>query len=168
MRTVTEDELHGILASVPGTPRVVASGNYATPRHALRILDAAVPEHRLHMLNAQPGSPDREGVSYETAFVGPAMRSHPRPAYFPCRLSLVPYLLRQRLQPDIVLLHTSRPHGDLTAAEPKKLRYRLLHVAARITRSGRRTRLRIATQWPWAADLVSAFARLTALPRPAS
>jgi hypothetical protein len=46
------------------------------------------------------------------------------------------------------------------------LRYRLLHVAARITRSGRRTRLRIAENWPWATDLVNAFTRLAALPRP--
>ena len=56
--------------------------------------------------------------------------------------------------------------GDLAAAEPKKLRYRLLHVAARITRTARRTRLRIAEGWPWAADLTSAFHRLAALPRP--
>jgi Transposase DDE domain group 1 len=56
--------------------------------------------------------------------------------------------------------------GDLAKAEPKKLRYRLLHVAARITRSARRTRLRIAEHWPWAADLVTAFARLAALPKP--
>jgi hypothetical protein len=56
--------------------------------------------------------------------------------------------------------------GDLALAEPKKLRYRLLHVAARITRSARRTRLRIAEHWPWATDLVTAFARLAALPRP--
>jgi hypothetical protein len=34
--------------------------------------------------------------------------------------------------------------GELAAAEPKKPRYRLLNVAARITRSARRTRLRIA------------------------
>lgn len=56
--------------------------------------------------------------------------------------------------------------GELAKAEPKKLRYRLLHVAARITRSGRRTRLRIAENWPWATDLVNAFTRLAALPRP--
>jgi hypothetical protein len=56
--------------------------------------------------------------------------------------------------------------GELAAAEPKKLRYRLLHVAARITRTARRTRLRIAERWPWAGDLVNAFTRLTALPRP--
>jgi hypothetical protein len=35
-------------------------------------------------------------------------------------------------------------HGDLAKAEPKTLRYRLLHVAARITRTARRTRLAIA------------------------
>lgn len=56
--------------------------------------------------------------------------------------------------------------GDLAAAEPKKLRYRLLHVAARLTRSARQTRLRIAEHWPWATDLVTAFTRLTELPRP--
>jgi hypothetical protein len=56
--------------------------------------------------------------------------------------------------------------GDLAAAEPKKLRYRLLHVPARITRSARRTRLRIAEHWPWAPQLVTAFTRLAALPQP--
>jgi hypothetical protein len=56
--------------------------------------------------------------------------------------------------------------GELAKAEPKKLRYRLLHVAARIARSARRTRLRIAEHWPWATDLATAFTRLQALPRP--
>jgi hypothetical protein len=56
--------------------------------------------------------------------------------------------------------------GDLALAEPKKLRYRLLHVAARITRSARQTRLRIAQGWPWADQLVTAFDRLAALPQP--
>jgi hypothetical protein len=56
--------------------------------------------------------------------------------------------------------------GELAAAEPKKLRYRLLHVAARITRGGRRIRLRIAETWPWATELAAAFINLAALPRP--
>ncbi len=56
--------------------------------------------------------------------------------------------------------------GELATAEPKMLRYRLLHVAARITRTARRTRLRIAEGRPWAGDLVNAFTRLTAPPRP--
>ncbi len=58
------------------------------------------------------------------------------------------------------------PDGELTAAEPKKLRYRLLHVPTRITRSARRTYLRIAATWSWAQHLVTAFGRLTALPTP--
>lgn len=57
-------------------------------------------------------------------------------------------------------------HGELATAEPKKLRYRLLHVAGRLTRSARQTRLRIAEHWPWARDLVAAFDRLAALPQP--
>jgi hypothetical protein len=57
--------------------------------------------------------------------------------------------------------------GDLAKAEPKKLRYRLLHVAARITRTARRTRLAIAACWPWTDALTRAFSNLTALPRPA-
>lgn len=53
--------------------------------------------------------------------------------------------------------------GDLTRAEPKRLRYCLLHVAGHITRSARRTRLRIAQGWPWALHLAAAFDRLAAL-----
>ena len=56
--------------------------------------------------------------------------------------------------------------GTLAVAEPKKLRYQLLHVAARLTRTARQTRLRIAETWPWATDLATAFTRLTGLPRP--
>ncbi len=56
--------------------------------------------------------------------------------------------------------------GDLARAEPKRLRYRLLHVAGRITRSGRRRRLHLPARWPWAADLLAAFSRLRALPTP--
>jgi hypothetical protein len=58
--------------------------------------------------------------------------------------------------------------GELARAEPKKLRYRLLHTAARLTHGGRQTRLRIADNWPWATDLVNAFTRLAALPQPAT
>jgi hypothetical protein len=57
--------------------------------------------------------------------------------------------------------------ANLARAEPKKLRYRLLHVAARTTRTARRTRLAIAADWPWTDALTSAFHRLAALPRPA-
>jgi hypothetical protein len=54
--------------------------------------------------------------------------------------------------------------GELAVAEPKTLRYRLLHLAARIVRHARRTILRLQATWPWAAALARAFARLRALP----
>jgi hypothetical protein len=54
--------------------------------------------------------------------------------------------------------------GHLAVAEPKTLRYRLLHVAARIIRHARRTILRLQATWPWATALARAFARLRALP----
>ncbi len=54
--------------------------------------------------------------------------------------------------------------GDLAKAEPKRLRYRLLHVAARLAFHARTATLRLQASWPWARDLAAAFARLKALP----
>jgi Transposase DDE domain group 1 len=54
--------------------------------------------------------------------------------------------------------------GQLATAEPKRLRHRLLHVAGRVVRHGRRTRLRLQADWPWAQRLAAAFARLRASP----
>ena len=53
---------------------------------------------------------------------------------------------------------------DLATYEPKRLRYRLLHVAGRSVRHARGVRLRLPRSWPWAQTLASAFARLQALP----
>jgi hypothetical protein len=47
--------------------------------------------------------------------------------------------------------------GDLVKAEPKTLRYKILHAAARITSGARRRHLKIQATWPWAADIVTAF-----------
>lgn len=54
----------------------------------------------------------------------------------------------------------------LASAEPKTLRYRLLHVPARLTRSARQRRLRIPASWPWVDDVVRFFARIAAIPQP--
>jgi Transposase DDE domain group 1 len=43
-------------------------------------------------------------------------------------------------------------NGTLAVAEPKTLRYRLLHVAARIVRHARRLILRLQHSWPWAVE----------------
>jgi Transposase DDE domain group 1 len=54
--------------------------------------------------------------------------------------------------------------GDLAKAEPKRLRYRLLHVAGRLAFSGRRAKLHLQRTWPWATELTAAFEKLKALP----
>jgi hypothetical protein len=56
--------------------------------------------------------------------------------------------------------------GELARAEPKRLRYRLLHVAARLAFHARKATLRIHHAWPWAQALADAFRRLKALPAP--
>jgi hypothetical protein len=54
--------------------------------------------------------------------------------------------------------------GELRKAEPKRLRYRLLHVAGRLAFSGRRAKLHLQRTWPWATELAAAFEKLKALP----
>jgi acyl-CoA hydrolase len=111
MRIVSEARLASLLTVRPHAPRVVAGGNFATPWQALAVLDAAVAEYRLFALNAQPGMPDRDGVTLESPFVGAGMRGRERLRYFPGRLSLVPVMLTGVLPPDIVLVQTSTPAG---------------------------------------------------------
>ena len=55
--------------------------------------------------------------------------------------------------------------GDLAKAEPKTLRYRVLHSAARLVRGGRRRRLKIQATWPWAEAITAAWQRIDALPQ---
>ncbi|MEI5674604.1 MULTISPECIES: acetyl-CoA hydrolase/transferase family protein [unclassified Nocardioides] len=102
-------DLRTALARLPENPRVVVTGNHATPWHLLGLVDEALASYRLWALNGQPGLPDREGVVLESSFVGPAQRRSPRLRYVPARLSMVPRLFADRLPPDLVVLHTTRP-----------------------------------------------------------
>src|SRR4051812_694047 len=54
--------------------------------------------------------------------------------------------------------------GQLARAEPKKLRYRLLHTAGRLAFHARQAVLRLPRSWLGAGDPAAAFARLAALP----
>jgi hypothetical protein len=53
--------------------------------------------------------------------------------------------------------------GDLAVAEPRTLRYRLLHVAGRLVNRARQTWLRLPEHWPWSADLLAAYQQLAAI-----
>lgn len=109
MRMVSDSGLAAVVSALPGVPRVVAGGNFATPWQALAVIDEAIAEYRLFMLNAQQGVPDRDGVILESAFIGPGMRDRKGLRYYPCRLSLVPVMLTGTLPPDVVLVQTSPP-----------------------------------------------------------
>jgi len=54
--------------------------------------------------------------------------------------------------------------GTARRWEPKRLRLRIFAVAGRLARSGRRLRLRLAENWPWAREITAAITRLQALP----
>lgn len=53
---------------------------------------------------------------------------------------------------------------ELARCEPKRLRYRLLHVAGRLSRHARRLVLHLPRDWPWQRELLAAFERLRTLP----
>jgi hypothetical protein len=103
----------------------------------------------------RPGVEDAIRVGKETG-----MRKMPFAAFVPNEARLEVSLLAQALLRWAALLC---PDGELTLAEPKRVRQRLLHVAGRLVCSGRRVALRLPRSWPWAEALVAAFG-LRALP----
>jgi acyl-CoA hydrolase len=109
VKTLDISGLSEALSGLPPSPRIVVTGNFGTPRTLLAAIDATLPTFSLYVLNAQPGIPDRPGVTLETSFVGVGMRKSPRLRYIPSRLSLVPRLFASTLPPDLVVLHTSVP-----------------------------------------------------------
>ena len=111
MRIVSIEKLTSILGGLPPEPRVVASGNFATPTVVLELVDSVVERYRLFVLNAQHGIADRDGVTLETCFVGPGMRRKAGLRYVPARLSLAPMLFATTMPPDVVVIHTSAPSG---------------------------------------------------------
>jgi hypothetical protein len=60
--------------------------------------------------------------------------------------------------------HLAFPGHSARRWEPKRLRLRLLTVAGRIVRTGRRAILQLPRHWPWADMLIQGHARLAALP----
>jgi len=57
--------------------------------------------------------------------------------------------------------------AELKDAEPQTLRFRLLHLPARLIRHARKRVLRISATWPWKEAFLTCWHRLRALPAPA-
>jgi len=54
--------------------------------------------------------------------------------------------------------------GEHQICEPKRLRYRILHVAGQLTRHARQITLHLPADWPWAGAILRAFKRLQTPP----
>ena len=93
------------------------------------------------------------GVVFFAGFAGIASGSHG-----PTTLAFVAAVL-------LAWLKLLALDGALTKAEPKTLRYRILHAPARLVRGGRRRRLKVPRTWPWATQIADAWQRITALPQ---
>lgn len=112
MKIITPEELGTALGGIPhDDPRVVLSGNLATPGTLLSIFDASVESARLFVLNAHGALPNRRDLTYETPFLGPSLRGRSDVDYLPARLSMVPSLFASSHEPDVVLLNTSIPRA---------------------------------------------------------
>jgi hypothetical protein len=60
-------------------------------------------------------------------------------------------------------LQTTCLDGDLVVAEPKALRYRILHCAGRVVHRARQVILRLPRHWPWATQVAGAYRRVAIL-----
>jgi acyl-CoA hydrolase len=110
MEILTYDETVRRIATLPGLePRIVVSGNSATPMTMLHALAESREACRVFQINGRYDFSGQPGVLCETPFVGPGMRHSPRLDYLPMRLSLVPRLFDTVRPPDAVLVHTSVP-----------------------------------------------------------
>ncbi len=108
MRIIAPERFAAELPQLPANPRIVTQGSFGTPRALLSLLDQAVAEYRLFIVNGLGALPDREGVRIETTFVGAGLRGNPRVDYYPARLSATPKLFQMTLPPDIVAIQVSR------------------------------------------------------------
>jgi acyl-CoA hydrolase len=110
MHTLSFEEVVARLRALEGRePRIVISGNAATPYTLVKALTEALESCRVFQLNAQYDFANQPSFVCETPFVGPGMRHDPMLDYLPMRLSLVPRLFDTVRPPDAVLIHTSSP-----------------------------------------------------------
>lgn len=168
---VTELTEHVDLSSWPEGTRLIVRRERPHPGAQLSVLDCETGYRHTAFITDQQGADvvalelrHRRRARVEDAIrVGKetGMRRMPFAAFKHNQAWLEVSLLAQ-----VILRWAARLclQGELAFAEPKRVRQRLLHVAGRLVRSGRRVALRLPRSWPWAEALVAAFARLRALP----
>lgn len=159
------------LSAWPDGTRAICRRERPHPGAQLSFTDHDGHRFQVHITNQQGGRIARlEQLHRQRARVEDSircakdsgLRNLPFRAFEPNQVWLELVLIGQDL-----LAWTQRlllAHSSARRWEPKRLRYRLLHVAARITRHARRTRLHLPASWPWRHDLIDAWHQLSTLP----
>jgi hypothetical protein len=172
-------ELTGLLdlGKWPAGSRVIVRRERPHPGAQLRFTDADGHRFTAFITDTKPGGPRRQHADLEVRHRSHArvedrircakatgLRNLPCKGYAQNRVWLELALAAADL---LTWMQALCLDGDLARCEPAALRYRLLHVAARLIHTARRWHLKIDRDWPWATDLAAAFARLRAAPWPA-
>ena len=166
------------LAGWPAAMRVFARRERPHPGAQLTLFEAEDGWRYSLWVTNRPA--DTKGWLGQAAYLDAAHRVHARVedvirtgkdaglGHFPCHdYALNTAWLTAAMTGQILLawLRLLALDGDLASAEPKTLRYRILHAAARLVRGGRRRRLKIQATWPWAGAITTAWQRIVALPQ---
>jgi Transposase DDE domain group 1 len=172
-------EITGLLelSKWPDGSRVIVRRERPHPGAQLRFTDADGHRFTAFITDTKPGGPRRQHADLEARHRAHArvedrircakatgLRNLPCKGYQQNKVWLELALTAADL---LTWMQALCLDGELARCEPAALRYRLLHVAARLVRTARRWHLKIDRDWPWAGDLATAFARLRAAPWPA-
>ena len=167
------------LKAWPKAMRVFARRERPHPGAQLTLFEAA--DGWRYSLWVTNRAPDTKGWLGQCAYIDAAHRVHARVedvirtgkdtglGHFPSRDYKINQAWLDASMIACILLSWLRLlalDGDLAKAEPKTLRYRVLHAAARLIRGGRRRYLKIAATWPWAEEIITAWKRVHAIQHP--
>jgi hypothetical protein len=152
----------------PPGMRVIARRERPHPGAQLRLTDADGWRITLFATNVTGGRIAEHELLHRQRARGPhPLHQGPRPAQ--------PAAARLHRQPDLARVlalahellawtqHLALTDSPARSWEPRRLRLRLLNIAGRVVRSGRREHLRLPRGWPWADDLLAGHRRLDAL-----
>ena len=158
----------------PEGTRAIVRRERPHPGATLRLWDHNGLRHQVTLTNDR----DRDPVALEREHRAHAQVENRIKNLKDCGLSRLPFSdydanqmwIELVLLADLLLTGLQVLTGDheLAVAEPRRLRYTLLHVAARITDHARQIRLHLDRTWPWTHVLVRIHRRLDALPAPAT
>lgn len=156
----------------PKGTRAIVRRERPHPGASLRLWDHNGLRHQVTLTN----DPDRDPVVIEREHRAHAQVENRIKNLKDCGLSRLPFSnwdanrtwVELVLLADLLLtaLQNLVEDDELAVAEPRRLRYTLLHVAARIIDHARQLRLRLDRNWPWTHTLVAVHRRLDALPAP--